>query len=69
MCTGLYEKVHVKFGEESSVKVDGLCIGCISQWAEVERENSNMLEFFCTTLYNTCAPLDNVSHYPMGAEL
>ena len=49
--TGLCEKVPAKFGEESSVKADGLCIGCLSQWAEVGRENSNMQEFFCTTLY------------------
>ena len=49
--TGSCEKVPAKFGEESSVKADGLCIGCLSQWAEVGRENSNMQEFFCTTLY------------------
>ena len=48
--TGLCEKVPSKFSEESSVKADGLCIGCLSQWAEVGRENSNMQEFFCTTL-------------------
>ena len=51
ICTGLCEKVPAKFGEESSVKADGLCIGCLSQWAEVGRENSNMPEFFCMTLY------------------
>ena len=49
--TGLGEKVPAKFGEESFVKADGLCIGCISQW----RENSNMQEFFCTTLYVLCS--------------
>ena len=49
--TGLCKKVPAKFGEESSVKADGLCIGCLSQWAEVGRENSNMQEFFCMTLY------------------
>ena len=48
---GCAKKVPAKFGEESSVKSDGLCIGCQSQWAEVGRENSNMQEFFCTTLY------------------
>ena len=50
-CTGLCEKVPPKFGEESSVKAQRLCIGCLSQWAEVGRENSNMQEFFSTTLY------------------
>ena len=45
------EKVPAKFGEGSSVWADGLCIGCLGQWAEVRRENSNMQEFFCTTLY------------------
>ena len=49
--TGLCEKVPAKFGEESSVKADGLCIGCPSQLAEVGRKNSNMQDFFCTTLY------------------
>ena len=39
------KKVPAKFGEESSVKADGLCIGCLSQWAEVGRENSNMQGF------------------------
>ena len=28
--TGLCEKVPAKFGEASSVKADGLCIGCLS---------------------------------------
>ena len=51
LCTGLCEKIPAKIGQESSVKADGLCIGCLSQWAEVGRENSNMQEFFCTTLY------------------
>ena len=50
-CTGLCEKVPAKFGKESSVNADGLCIGCLRQWAEEGRENSNMQEFFCTTLY------------------
>ena len=39
------------FGEQSSVRADGLCIGCLGQWAEGGRENSNMQEFFRTTLY------------------
>ena len=56
-CTGSCEKVPAKFGEESSVKADGLCIGCLGQWAEVRRENSNMQEFFCTSLYIEFAPL------------
>ena len=31
---------------------DRLCIGYLSQWAVVGRENSNMFEIFCTTLYS-----------------
>ena len=46
MVKGCAKKVPAKFGEESSVKGDGLYIGCLSQWAEVGRENSNMQELF-----------------------
>ena len=49
--TGLCKKVPAKFGEESSVQADGLCIGCLGLWAEVRRENSNMQKFFRTILY------------------
>ena len=49
--TGSCEKVPAKFGVESSVKADGLCIGCLGQWAERGREDSNMQEFFRTTQY------------------
>ena len=45
------KKVPSQFSFASSVRADGLCIGCPSQWAEVRRENSNMQEFFCMTLY------------------
>ena len=34
-----------KFSEGASVWADGLCIGCLGQWAEVKRENSNMQDF------------------------
>ena len=40
--TGACEKVSAKFGEESSVWADGLCIGCLSQWSAARRKNSNM---------------------------
>ena len=49
--TGVSKKVPAKFGDTCSVRADGLCIGCLNQWAGRGRENSNMQEFFCTTLY------------------
>ena len=39
-----------KFGDTCPVRADGLTIGCLGQWAERGRENSNMQEFFRTTL-------------------
>ena len=51
--TGSSKKVPAKLGDTCSVRADGLCIGCLSQWAEVGRENSKMQEFFCTTLYTS----------------
>ena len=52
---GLSKIVPAKFGDTCSVRADGLCIGCLGQWAERGRENSNMQEFFRTTLYATIA--------------
>jgi len=49
--TGSSKKIPAKFGDTCSVRADGLCIGCLGQWAERGRQNSNMQEFFCTTLY------------------
>ena len=49
--TGLSKKIPAKFGDTCSVRADWLCIGCLGQWAERGREDSNMHEFFCTTLY------------------
>ena len=48
--TGSSKKNPAKFGDSCSVRADGLCIGCLGQWAERGREDSNMQEFFCTTL-------------------
>ena len=45
------QKNPAKFSDTCSVRADGLCIGCLCQWAERGREYSNMQEFFCTTLY------------------
>ena len=45
-------KNPAKFSDTYSFTADGLCIGCLGQWAETGRENSNMQESFCTTLYN-----------------
>ena len=49
-CTGLSKKIPAKFGDTCSVRADGPCICCLGQWAEIGRENSNMQEYFCTTL-------------------
>ena len=49
--TGSSEKNLAKFSDTCSVWADGLCIGCLCYWAERGRENSNLNEFFCTTLY------------------
>ena len=48
--TGSSKKIPAKFGDTCSVRADGLCIGCLGQWAERGREHSNMQEFFRTTL-------------------
>ena len=53
-CTGLSKKIPAKFGDTCSVRADWLCIGCLGQWAERGRDNSNTQEFFCTTLYVLC---------------
>ena len=57
-CTGSSKKNPAKFGDTCSVRADGLCIGCLGQYAERGRENSNMQEFFRTTLYYYCARRD-----------
>ena len=51
LTTGSSKKNPAKFSDTCSVRADGLCIDCLGQWAERVRENSNMQEFFCTTLY------------------
>ena len=54
------KKSPAKFGDTCSVRADGLCIGCLGQWAERGREYSNMQEFFRTTLYMfLCSSLCN----------
>ena len=45
------QKNLAKFSDTCSVRADWLCIGCLVQWAERGREDSNMHEFFCMTLY------------------
>ena len=49
--TGPSKRNLVKFSEEGSVWANSICIGCLSEWAEAERENSNVLEFFCSTMF------------------
>ena len=44
------EKVPAKFGEGISVRADGLRIGCPGSVGSRKVGNSNMREFFCTTL-------------------
>ena len=39
-------KNPAKFVDTCSVRADGLCIGCLGQWAEGGWENSNMQEIF-----------------------
>ena len=43
---GRAKKNPAKFGYTCSLRADGLCFGCLGQWAGRERENSNMQEFF-----------------------
>ena len=49
--TGSSKKNPPKFSDTCSVRADGQFIGCLGHWAERGREDSNMIEFFCTTLY------------------
>ena len=39
-------KVPARFSEECFIWADGLCIGCMIQWATIGRKNSNMRGFF-----------------------
>ena len=48
--TGSSKIIPAKFSDTCSIRADGLCIGCLGQWAERGRENSNLQEIFCTTL-------------------
>ena len=43
---GRAKKILAKLSDKCSDRADGLCIGCLDQWAERGREDSNMLEFF-----------------------
>ena len=44
------QKNQAKFSDTCSVRADGLCIGCPRLVGRRKAANSNMLEFFCTTL-------------------
>ena len=46
LTTGWSKKNLAKFSDTRSVRADWLSIGCLSQWAERGREDSNMQEFF-----------------------
>ena len=48
---GSSKKNFAKFCHTCSVRADGLFIGCLGHWAERGREDSNMHEIFCSTLY------------------
>ena len=41
-----------KFSDTCSVRADGLCIGSTRLVGRRKAGNSNMLDFFCTTLYS-----------------
>ena len=61
--TGSSKKNLAKFSDTCSVWADGLCIGSPSSVGGRKAVNSNMQEFFCTTLYcplslTTCASAD-----------
>ena len=49
--TAWSKKNQAKFSDTCSVRADGLCIGCPRLVGRRKAANSNMLEFFCTTLY------------------
>ena len=50
--TWLSKKVHAKFSDTCSVRADGLCIGSPRLVGGRKLGNSNMQEFFGTTLYS-----------------
>ena len=56
----LCKKVPVKirkFRQKSSVLANGLCIGCLGEWAANGRKYSSMQESFYTTLYRVFFPI------------
>ena len=66
--TAWSKKNQAKFSDTCSVRADGLCIGCPRLVGRRKAANSNMLEFFCTTLYNPNCPsiyvhITWISHY------
>ena len=67
--TGSSKKNPAKFGDTCSVRADGLCIGCLVQWAERGRENTNMQEFFHTTLYYGGLPFAHGISYENGSKV
>ena len=48
--TGSSKKVPAKFSDTCSVRAGGLCIGCPKLVGSINAGNSNMQEFFCSTL-------------------
>ena len=60
--TGWSKKNPAKFSDSYSVRADGLCIGCRGQWGERGRDNSNMQEFFRTTLYIKIFMMPRTNH-------
>ena len=62
------KKNQAKFSDTCSVRADGLCIGCPRLVGWRLAGNSNMLEFFCTTLYSIfvthLAPLSHAEINP-----
>ena len=66
--TAWSKKNQAKFSDTCSVRADGLCIGCPSLVGRRKAANSNMLEFFCTTLYMTpscCCLVDIIANVCM----
>ena len=61
MCTGSSKTNLAKFSDTFSVRADGLCIGSLRLVGGRNAGNSNMQEFFCTTLYTTPILLISVS--------
>ena len=61
---GRANKNPAKFGDTCSVRAEGLCIGCLGQWAERGREIKTCRNFFALPCKTLAARLKGIGELP-----